>query len=261
MSGRTVQARRRHRAPGDGRSRDQVMADTLVERLTGQARAQDVNVEVGIVLPLDALLDPEGPATGDLVGHGPLPGGIVTDLLRSTAGKRRWRLFTHPAHGTLVGGDPQKRLFDGFLAKLIDLRDGGRCRDPFCDAPIRHHDHSRQHRAGGPTSGKGSTPIGVAGCARGGTSSGRRPAGPSRPSTTGSATSRTRCGPPPRPDTPTPAAPDPEPLGDYRICRTRVGVLRAGSAVECDREITAEYPPGGAAVRPSILTRRSCYRS
>ena len=84
-------------ATGDGRSRDQVMADTLVERLTGQAKATDVDVEVGIVLPLDALLDPESPATGDLVGHGPLPAGIVADLLRSTEGKRWWRrLFSHP---------------------------------------------------------------------------------------------------------------------------------------------------------------------
>ena len=142
-------------ATGDtgGRTRDQILADTLVERLTGQTRATDVGVEVGIVLPLDALLDPESPATGDLVGHGPLPGGIVRDLLRYTAGKRWWRrLFAHPDTGALVGGDPQKRLFDGFLAKLIDLRDGGRCRDPFCDAPIRHHDHIRAFRAGGPTS-------------------------------------------------------------------------------------------------------------
>ncbi len=38
----------------DGRTRDQILADTLVERLTGQARAVDVNVEVGIVLPVDA---------------------------------------------------------------------------------------------------------------------------------------------------------------------------------------------------------------
>ena len=96
-------------ATGDGRSRDQVMADTLVERLTGQARAQDVNVEVGIVLPLDALLDPESAAAGDLVGHGPLPAGIVTDLLRNTEGKRWWRrLFSHPENGTLVGGDPER---------------------------------------------------------------------------------------------------------------------------------------------------------
>jgi uncharacterized protein DUF222 len=140
-------------ASGDGRSRDQVMADTVVERLTGQARATDVDVEVGIVIPLDALLDPDSPATGELVGHGPLPAGIVRDLLRTTKGKRWWRrLFTHPAHGTLVGGDPRQRLFDGFLAQLIDLRDGGRCRDPYCDAPIRHHDHITASRAGGPTS-------------------------------------------------------------------------------------------------------------
>ncbi|NMO90684.1 DUF222 domain-containing protein, partial [Actinomycetospora sp. TBRC 11914] len=142
-------------ATGDtgGRSRDQILADTMVERLTGQARAQDVDVEVGIVLPLDALTDPEGPATGELVGHGPLPGGIVRDILASTGGKRWWRrLFTHPGHGTLIGGDPQKRRFDGFLARLIDLRDHGRCRDPYCGAPIRHHDHIRQARAGGPAS-------------------------------------------------------------------------------------------------------------
>jgi hypothetical protein len=140
-------------ATGDGRSRDQVMADTLVERLTGQARAHDVDVEVGIVLPLDALLDPDSPATGDLVGHGPLPAGIVRDLLRDTEGKRWWRrLFAHPGHGTLVGGESQRRRFDGFLAQLIDLRDGGRCRDAFCDAPIRHHDHIKQSRAKGPTS-------------------------------------------------------------------------------------------------------------
>ena len=140
-------------AAGDERTRDQVMADTLVERVTGQVRAADVNVEVGIVIPLDALLDPDSPATGDLVGHGPLPAGIVADLLRSTRGKRWWRrLFAHPTNGTLVGGDPRRRLFDGFLAHLIDLRDHGRCRDPYCDAPIRHRDHIRQSRAGGPTS-------------------------------------------------------------------------------------------------------------
>ncbi len=142
-------------AVGDtgGRTRDQILADTLVERLTGQARAEDVDVEVGIVLPVDALIDPDSPATGELVGHGPLPAGIVTDLLRSTGGKRWWRrLFSHPAHGTLIGGDPKVRLFDGFLAALIDLRDHGRCRDPHCDAPIRHHDHIKPSRAGGPTS-------------------------------------------------------------------------------------------------------------
>ncbi|MDL5157213.1 DUF222 domain-containing protein [Actinomycetospora termitidis] len=137
----------------DDRTRDQIIADTLVERLTGQVLAEDVDVEVGIVLPLDALTDLDSSAAGELVGHGPLPGGIVTDLLNHTAGKRWWRrLFAHPGHGGLVGGDPRRRLFDGFLATLIALRDHGMCRDPFCGAPIRHTDHIRRSRAGGPTS-------------------------------------------------------------------------------------------------------------
>jgi hypothetical protein len=45
------------KAAGDSRGRDQIMADTLVERLTGQAHASDVNAELQIVMPLDALLD------------------------------------------------------------------------------------------------------------------------------------------------------------------------------------------------------------
>jgi hypothetical protein len=142
-------------ATGDsgGRSRDQILADTLVERLTGQAAAQDVPVEVGIVVPLDLLLDPDSPASGEVVGHGPLPGPIVTDLLQRSGGKQWWRrLFAHPGHGTLLGGDPAKERFEGFLAQLIDWRDHGRCRDPHCDAAIRHHDHIKQSRAGGPTS-------------------------------------------------------------------------------------------------------------
>ncbi|WP_051085788.1 DUF222 domain-containing protein [Actinomycetospora chiangmaiensis] len=136
-----------------GRSRDQILADTLVERLTGQARAEDVNVEVGIVLPLDALTDPADTAAGELVGHGPVPGGIARDILATSNGRRWWRrLFAHPGHGTLVGGDPRRRLFDGFLAKLITWRDHGWCREAFCTAPIRHLDHIKGAKAGGPTS-------------------------------------------------------------------------------------------------------------
>jgi hypothetical protein len=51
-----------------------------------------------------------------------------------------------------VDGDPRRRRFDGPLAHLITLRDGGRCRDPFCDAPIRHLDHIVRRRDRGPTS-------------------------------------------------------------------------------------------------------------
>jgi hypothetical protein len=50
------------------------------------------------------------------------------------------------------GADPRRRAFDGTLAHLIRVRDGGRRRDPYCDAPIHHLDHIHPHLAGGPTS-------------------------------------------------------------------------------------------------------------
>jgi hypothetical protein len=165
---------------GDTRTRDQIMADTLVERLTGQARATDVQAEIAIVIPVDALTHPTGtspnpgprpgpsPDTGDgpaggststtgsapvaeVLGYGPLPVPLAREILAESQGRRWWRrLFTAP-HGGIIGGDPTRRCFDGTLATLIGYRDGGRCREPFCDAPARHTDHIVAHRAGGPT--------------------------------------------------------------------------------------------------------------
>jgi hypothetical protein len=37
------------------------------------------------------------------------------------------------------------------LASFIELRDQT-CRTPYCDAPIRHHDHAHPHHRGGTTS-------------------------------------------------------------------------------------------------------------
>jgi hypothetical protein len=137
-------------AGGDTRTRDQVMADTLIERITGQAGAADVNVEVGIVLPLDTLLDPDTDGAAEITGYGPVPAGIARDVLAASAGKLWWRrLFTAPDTRSLIGGDPRRRRFDGVLAHLIKTRDQGWCRDPFCDAPIRHLDHIDRHSNGG----------------------------------------------------------------------------------------------------------------
>ena len=141
-------------AAGD-RTRDQVITDTLVERVTGQAHAHDVNVELEIVIPIDALTDPDSDtaASGELVGYGPLPADIVHEILNTTGGKKWWRrLFAHPKSGCIVGGESRQRFFDGLLAKLIDLRDHGRCREPYCGAPSRHHDHVQPARDDGPTS-------------------------------------------------------------------------------------------------------------
>ena len=98
-------------AAGDARTRDQIMADTLVERVTGQARAADVNVEVGIVLPVDALTRPATQrGAADVTGYGPIPAEIAHDILAGTAGRRWWRrLFTTPTGG-LVGGRPPPPL-------------------------------------------------------------------------------------------------------------------------------------------------------
>lgn len=69
------------KAAGDPRCRDQIMADTLVERLTGQARAADVNAELQIVMGLDALLDATNQTPAELNGYGPLPADLARDLL------------------------------------------------------------------------------------------------------------------------------------------------------------------------------------
>ena len=136
---------------GDPRTRDQIMADTLVERVTGQVAASDVQAEVAIVVPIDALTRPDNGQVAEVVGHGPIPAALAKDVLVGSRGTKWWRrLFTAP-HGGVVGGDPGRRCFDGTLAALIGYREGERCREPFCDAPARQVDHIVPHRAGGPT--------------------------------------------------------------------------------------------------------------
>jgi hypothetical protein len=143
-------------AAGDKRTRDQITADTLVERLTGQATATDVNVELQIMMPLEALIDPHSNKPATIPGYGPLPVDLARNILIISKGRKWWRrLFTAPSavkgrSGPIVGGDRAHRKFDGWLAQLIKLRDQG-CRDPHCDAPIRHIDHITRHSDAGPT--------------------------------------------------------------------------------------------------------------
>lgn len=122
------------------RGRGQIMADTLVERVTGAATAPDVNVEVQVVVPVEALIDPDTPLPAHIPGHGPVP----LDILATGTGRRTLRRLLTRA-GIVIGGDSRQRLFTGLLATLIRARDGHRCSEPYCDAPIRHIDHI--HRA------------------------------------------------------------------------------------------------------------------
>jgi hypothetical protein len=139
------------KAGGDPRCRDQIMADTLVERLTGRAHAQDVNAEVQIVMPLDTLLDVNDPSPAELEGYGRLPADLARDLLATSKGRLWWRrLYASAVGGPIVGGDPYRRRFHGHLRQLIMWRDR-QCRDPFCEAPIRHIDHIQRYTDNGLT--------------------------------------------------------------------------------------------------------------
>lgn len=145
-------------AAGDGRTRGQLMADLLVERVTGQSEASAVPAEVGLVLS-DRALFGHGTADGDepahLVGHGPVPAWWAREFIQhGLAGTMTLsvrRLYARP-DGGLVAMESTRRSFPKGLARFIELRDGSTCRNPYCDAPIRHIDHVRPHADGGATS-------------------------------------------------------------------------------------------------------------
>jgi hypothetical protein len=151
-------------AAGDPRGRGQLMADTLVDRVTATTTSEDarttVGVEVQVVMTDRALLhgDTE-PAY--VPGYGPIPAALARDWLTSTGcatsatarSAQVWvrRLYTHPHTGQLVAMDSHRRLFTGGLRDFLLTRDQV-CRVPWCDAPIRHGDHVVDHQAGGSTS-------------------------------------------------------------------------------------------------------------
>ncbi|MFC9361432.1 HNH endonuclease, partial [Rhodococcus sp. NPDC057014] len=59
-------------------------------------------------------------------------------------------VYSCPVSGSLTAMQSQSRTFPKSLRKLIDLRDRT-CRTPWCDAPIRHHDHILSRRSEGAT--------------------------------------------------------------------------------------------------------------
>jgi hypothetical protein len=137
------------RAAGDPRTRGQIMADTLVERITGQSAADAVPVEIGLLMTDTTLLAGDHTAAR-LDGYGPVPAAVARDITRSADQVWLRRLFTSPADGSLVAMDSRARCFDGQLRRLVVLRDQT-CRNLWCDAPIRHADHIITVADDGPT--------------------------------------------------------------------------------------------------------------
>ena len=146
------------RATGDPRSRDQIKADTLVECTTGTPGGiTGIRTQPRHDRPhppprrLRTCPDPR-------LRHHPRRLRPEPD----NSGKRRdgdpsesfntWlmRLYTAPRSGDLVAMDSRGRLFPPKLRRFIQIRDDT-CRTPYCDAPIRHHDHIVPWHAGGPT--------------------------------------------------------------------------------------------------------------
>ncbi|WP_422746391.1 HNH endonuclease [Mycobacterium sp. WMMD1722] len=141
----------------DDRSRSQIMADTLVQRVTGRPAEVPVPVEVNLVMTDEALLG--GTSTpAEMQGYGPIPAAVARRLVDDAAGDARSkatlrRLYRRPVGGALLAMESRSRRFPAGLAAFVKLRDRT-CRTPFCDAPVRHIDHADPHRRGGPTSSR-----------------------------------------------------------------------------------------------------------
>ena len=137
------------RARGDERSRAQIMADVMVERLTGQASADGTQVEIQLVMSQASLFHGDDePAR--LAGFGPIPAATARDLVRNAAKAFVRRLFTTPDGKSLVAMETRRRTFEGGLRCFLIARDET-CSTPWCDAPIRHLDHIVRVADGGET--------------------------------------------------------------------------------------------------------------
>ncbi len=139
---------------GETRTRDQIMADLAFERITGASVAAGPPVTVNVVLPDTALLSGHG-GSAYLQGYGDIPSDVAQKLVREALDSETLvalrRLYANPDTGALTAMESKSRTFPTALARLIDVRDRT-CRTPWCDAPIRHHDHIKPYAAGGETS-------------------------------------------------------------------------------------------------------------
>ncbi|MEI2826519.1 MAG: DUF222 domain-containing protein [Dermatophilaceae bacterium] len=128
------------RACGDSRSSDQVKADTLVERVTGQANAAGVSVEIGLVMTDASLLSGDHtPAV--LSGYGPVPASLARALARGGEPGARGGPGhgPGPGPGRASGREPRGQTCGSGLGAAALLRSGHeqprRWRPPPSDLP------------------------------------------------------------------------------------------------------------------------------
>ncbi len=153
-----AKAASKRRSTEDKRTEAQVMADIVVERVTGQEMASRPPLMINVVMTDRSLLAGDSePAF--IKGYGIVSAEYARWLM---AGDRTgpdgeneaeaWvrRLYTAPVSGQLVAMESEARILPQKLKDLISIRDQF-CRTPYCDAPIRHHDHVYQVARGGKT--------------------------------------------------------------------------------------------------------------
>ncbi|UKA51949.1 HNH endonuclease [Arthrobacter sp. FW305-123] len=145
------------RSSGDARTRGQVMADTLIERVTGTPGGVS-GINLNLVMT-DRTLFQGDSEPARLEGYGIVPSEWARALLvedqcgsedqpqpdqeptdRSGFAVLLRRLYTAPGSGELLTMDSKARFFPQQLRRFIRIRDHT-CRTPYCDAPIRHIDH------------------------------------------------------------------------------------------------------------------------
>jgi len=136
------------RAAGDGRSISHLMCDTLVERITGVAKPDDLKVHLNLVMSDTTLFGADDNA-GELVGVGPVPAPVAR-LIAATGNTWVKRLYADPIDATLAAADTKRRHFDGHLRDFILVRDQ-HCRGIRCASPVRDIDHVLEYAKGGLT--------------------------------------------------------------------------------------------------------------
>lgn len=130
------------RSQGDERDRSQLVADTLVGRLSGRGRNTPAPTAIKLLVSAETLMG-DGDEPGYVFSAGHVPASVARSMVIAAAGHTHstiQRLFTAPHNGALVAMESSTSFFRGALAEFIKLRDR-RCRSPFCSAPIRHVDH------------------------------------------------------------------------------------------------------------------------
>jgi hypothetical protein len=148
------------KAAGDERGAGQIMADTLIERVTGRdpGAADDVPVTLNLLVSDQSLLA-DGDQSGVVVegmpaGAGVVPGPVVRHLAaQGIDADAAWlRMIYADPKGRLLATTSKARFHPPGLADLLRVREQGICATPWCDAPVRHIDHITPHAEGGGTS-------------------------------------------------------------------------------------------------------------